>query len=180
MDRVSGTTTTINPPSDRQVKYALDLLESRVWPDGFSDEDLRGMERRVVSDLIDRLHKAPRRPSDRQVGATGFKKDEFADVPNGRYALNYEDEGWKFFQVHQGVKIAFLDLLIGSPGSYRKQSMRGAPRVKILERIQEDPRSASVNFGIQSGTCGICSSPLTNEESLKLGIGPVCRAKMGW
>lgn len=183
MDRVSGTTTTINPPSDRQVKYALDLLESRVWPDGFSDEDLRGMERRVVSELIDSLHKAPRKAQDRKVGADGVKQ-EFKDIPNGRYALEWrsiKNRGWKFYQVKHGHTVTFVDLLIGSPGEYRKTRLGRADANTVLKEIQAiTPRQASADFGIQSGTCGVCSSPLTNEESLKLGIGPICRGKMGW
>jgi hypothetical protein len=178
MDNLSGTTTTINPPSDRQVKYAMDLLETRVWPDGFCEEDLRGMERRVVSNLIDSLHKAPRKDTSRQVGANGVKQ-EYKDIPNGRYALEFID-GWKFYQVKHGRKVLFVDMLIGSPGDYRKQSLRGAARNTVLETIQKNPRQASIDFGLKSETCGVCSSPLTNEESLKYGIGPKCRSKMGW
>lgn len=179
MDNVSGQTTTVNYASDKQVKYALDLLENRVWPDGFSDEDLRGMERRVVSELIDALHKAPRKAQDRKVGATGVKQ-EFKDIPKGRYALKFAD-GWKFYEVRHGHTRLFLDMLIGSPGSYRKQELRASARLDVLESIRKvTPRQASINFGLESKTCGVCSSPLTNKESLELGIGPICRGKMGW
>lgn len=179
MDKLTGQTTTVNPPSDRQVKYALDLLESRVWPDGFCEEDLRGMERKVVSNLIDSLHKAPRKGQDRRVGANGVK-EEFLKVPSGRYALEDSDGVWKFFQVKHGHTRVFLDMLIGSPGAYRQQKIMGVTARKILEAIGENPQKASADFGKQSGTCGVCSSPLTNEESLKYGIGPKCRSKMGW
>lgn len=180
MDNLSGTQTTINPPSDKQVEYAMDLLANRVWPDGFCEEDLRGMERRTVSELIDALHKAPRKAQDRKVGAKGSKTSTFRDVPNGRYALKDSEGVWNFFQVNQGRTVTFLDRLIGSPGAYRKQSVRGRPASIILLEIQKDPRKASADFGLQSKTCGVCSSPLTNEESLEIGIGPKCRSKMGW
>ena len=179
MDRLSGQTTTRNPPSDRQVKYALDLLASRVWPDGFSDEDLRGMERKAVSELIDLLHKAPRKDTSRQVGANGVKQ-EFKDIPNGRYALEFSD-GWKFYQVKHGHTRTFVNMLIGSPGAYRQQDIRGKAGDEILRQIRNiSPQKASADFGKQSGTCGVCSSPLTNAESLLYGIGPKCRSKMGW
>lgn len=178
MDKLTGQTTTVNPPSDAQVKYALDLLENRVWPDGFCEEDLRGMERKVVSNLIDSLHKAPRKAQDRKVGANGVKRP-YKNIPNGRYALEFI-EGWKFFQVNQGHTRTFLDMLIGSPGDYRKQKMGGAAANTVLETIQKDPKQASINFGLKSETCGICHSPLTNPDSLAAGIGPHCRSKLGW
>lgn len=180
MDRLSGTQTTVNPPSDKQVKYAMDLLESRVWPDGFCEEDLRGMERRAVSSLIDALHKAPRKAQDRRVGDKAVGSSVFRKVPDGRYALEDKDGVWKFFQVKQGRTVTFLNMLIGSPGDYRRQSLRGKPYEAILTEIQKDPRQASINYGLKAEVCGVCSSPLTNPDSIKYGIGPHCRSKMGW
>lgn len=41
-----------------------------------------------------------------------------------------------------------------------------------------DPEQAA-RFGQVYGWCGICGRTLTNEESKKLGIGPICRDKAG-
>jgi uncharacterized CHY-type Zn-finger protein len=180
MDRLSGTTTTIARPSDKQVRYALDLLATRVWPDTFTEEDLKGMERRQVSELIDGLFKA-KKISKGQIGAKSPKPQEYKDIPDGRYALKDKDGVWKFFQVNHGHTRIFVDMLIGAPGAYRKQKMYGGVADQILRGIRDvTPRQASIDFGLQSGTCGVCSSPLTNEDSLKYGIGPICRGKMGW
>jgi hypothetical protein len=176
MDNLTGVKTQINPPSTKQVSYAMALLDTKVWPDSFTEEDLKGMERRQVSDLIDRLVKAPRKNLDK--GASGPKPVQF-EIPDGRYALEYA-EGWKFFQVKQGHTRTFLELLIGSPGAYRHQKLYGVAANTVLEVIQKDPRQASINFGLESKTCGVCSSPLTNPESIAYGIGPKCRAKKGW
>lgn len=35
-------------------------------------------------------------------------------------------------------------------------------------------------YGVESHHCLICGKSLTNPESIELGIGPICRAKMGW
>ena len=178
MDNLTGQQTVMSKPSDKQVRYALDLLESRVWPDTFTEADLKGMERRQVSDLIDGLFKAKRK-TEANVRKSDAD-DKFADIPDGRYALEFKD-GWKFFQVKHGHTRTFTDLLIGAPGSYRHQKMYGVVASKTLTEIRRiTPRQASINFGLQSETCGVCSSPLTNPDSIKLGIGPVCRGKMGW
>lgn len=181
MDKLSGTTTTVNRPSDKQVRYAMDLLATRVWPDEITEEDLKGMERRQVSDLIDSLYKAPRKKEDRQVGANGSRTPKYKNtIPPGRYALKDKDGVWKFYQVKHGHTRTFLDMLIGSPGAYRQQKVYGKVADVLLDTIAANPRQASINFGLQSETCGVCSSPLTNEDSLKYGIGPVCRGKTGW
>lgn len=44
----------------------------------------------------------------------------------------------------------------------------------------EDPFKACVEYGRVTGNCSVCNRPLTNEESVKYGIGPVCRQRFGW
>lgn len=43
-----------------------------------------------------------------------------------------------------------------------------------------DPLAAAVAYGKQTGECSCCGRELTNELSISLGIGPVCRDKWGW
>ena len=43
-----------------------------------------------------------------------------------------------------------------------------------------DPYAAAVAHGHLTGSCSCCGRELTNEESVRLGIGPICRAKFGW
>jgi hypothetical protein len=183
MDNLSGIKTQINPPSTKQVTYCMSLLDTKVWPDSFTEEELKAMERRQVSELIDGLVKAPRKSLDK--GASGPKVN-LPDVPAGRYALKKigTDDEWVFYQVDRPEEgkwagYVFVKMLIGAPGSYREERVRD--RRTVLERIAErTPRQASIDYGLKSETCGVCSSPLSNAESLKLGIGPKCRSKMGW
>lgn len=188
MDNLSGLKSVVNKPSDRQVTYVMDLLRTQTWPDEFTEEDIRGMERRQVSELIDGLRKAPTK------GAKGpkpaDKKGEWNDIPAGRYAIAFRSgtgpkPEWRFFQVDKGKKnwtgITFVKQLIGAPGAYREQRLPKELASKMLGMIREEtPRLASINYGKESKTCGVCSSPLSNQESLDYGIGPICRAKMEW
>lgn len=43
-----------------------------------------------------------------------------------------------------------------------------------------DPFAAAVATGKQTGICACCGRELTNEESVALGIGPICRDKWGF
>lgn len=43
-----------------------------------------------------------------------------------------------------------------------------------------DPHAAAVATGLQTGICSCCGRELTAEESVELGIGPICREKWGW
>lgn len=47
----------------------------------------------------------------------------------------------------------------------------------VLANVCRDVVAAVERFGKELGVCGVCNSPLTNEESRRLGIGPVCRSK---
>lgn len=48
-----------------------------------------------------------------------------------------------------------------------------------VKQICSDPLAAAVMHGKQTGHCSCCGLELTNEESVRLGIGPICREKWG-
>ena len=48
-----------------------------------------------------------------------------------------------------------------------------------LQEIAADPREAAVRYGRKTGTCSCCGAELTNQVSIDLGIGPICREKWG-
>lgn len=54
-----------------------------------------------------------------------------------------------------------------------------AARLPAVEQICRDPLAAAVAHGKQTGKCSCCGLTLTNEESVRLGIGPICREKWG-
>jgi Family of unknown function (DUF6011) len=43
-----------------------------------------------------------------------------------------------------------------------------------------DPEKAAIAYGLRTGRCSVCNQELTNEDSLSIGIGPICRERMGW
>lgn len=47
----------------------------------------------------------------------------------------------------------------------------------LLEKILADPLAAAVAYGKATGRCCVCSTELTNPESVDAGIGPICASK---
>lgn len=188
------------PASDKQIKYALGLQDERILPDNwviYDEPTLRKLEKDEVSGIITMLKALPR----------GDSKQHQWSMPPGRYALpvsvhvpELDGNGhrvnadvstgssrteWRFYEigkptVGRWAGYTFIKRLIGSPGDYRKEDMSIDERNRVLALIDKDPKWSSLNYGKQHRICGICSSPLTNAESRKAGIGPVCRGKVGW
>lgn len=52
-------------------------------------------------------------------------------------------------------------------------------KAEVIE-VAADPHNAAKAYGRRVGRCSCCGLELTNEESITLGIGPICREKYGW
>lgn len=54
-----------------------------------------------------------------------------------------------------------------------------AQAAKVLD-VAADPKGAAIAYGRLMGNCACCGRQLTDPESVKLGIGPVCAENFGW
>lgn len=105
-----------------------------------------------------------------------------ARTPEGRYAIRWENGETRFYKVDRPtegkwagwvfVKVQASDDFYPIKGWENKR--------RILEKIAEDPESASKDYGKQIGRCGICGRTLTDDDSRAAGIGPICAGKVGW
>lgn len=173
------------PPSEGQVKYVLGLQDERRLPDDYRVKDraiIESMERDDVSGVINLLKTFAKKE--------GAKQQQWS-MPEGRYALEvvveieWGDKEWRFYQVDKPTEgrwagYTFIKQLIGAPGQYRKENVNAVIRDNILKRIEEDPKQAMIDYGLQSQVCGRCSSPLSDKDSLARGLGPDCARKSGW
>jgi hypothetical protein len=50
----------------------------------------------------------------------------------------------------------------------------------VFNMEQQELYVEAVKYGRKTGICSCCGRTLTNGESIKLGIGPICREKYGW
>jgi hypothetical protein len=72
----------------------------------------------------------------------------------------------------------YLGRITAQGAYFESRDSSPADRARI-ELICKDPFAAAVLHGQQTGRCSCCGAELTNPESIKLGIGPICRSKWG-
>ena len=102
-------------------------------------------------------------------------------VPAGYYAL--DTEPMKFYRLNYGIPGtqwagSLFVTAIGGPEEYRIRNREA--RNEIIAAIAADPQGAMLRYGLNIGRCGHCNRRLTDEQSRLDGIGPICKAKMGW
>lgn len=129
---------------------------------------------------------------------TGEEPLNLRSVPSGRYAVkhgqrdidgnmsetafylidNIRDESSKWFDwVFVSILSSDEKIRVGSqrPG----QTYQGKHE-NLLREIVARPYEAAILFGKLIGRCSICNRTLTDPESIALGIGPICLARVGW
>jgi hypothetical protein len=76
-------------------------------------------------------------------------------------------------------EVAFLGR-ITAQGMFNPTRHWDSKWLEPLKAILADPQAAAIRYGMRIGACSICGRTLTNHESIDIGIGPICRGKMGW
>ena len=174
------TTATTYPATAAQMRFLNDLRVQRgyvpIHADDFADK-------RATSRAIDEMKQRPIVRAQRAVVAN---QPAFPGVPEGRYAFTADEGHTAFAQVDRPTRGAyvgrvFVSLLIGAPGDWRKQRMAGALGTAILAKIDAAGAQESMaRYGHEHERCGACESPLSDPQSIALGIGPGCRRRRGW
>lgn len=171
-------TTYRDTPTIKQIEFIKQLIHRTEDPGNtaeavlaFEDTLRDGLDRKGASEYIDTL--LARQRDRRTTEDRTFNQNT---VPAGRYALTIDGEA-TFYQVDRPTEgrwdgWTFVNLI--HPGGERIRSIKGGERGNILALIAQDPTTYSREYGKHTGTCGVCSRPLSNPESVALGIGPVC------
>lgn len=174
------------PATDKQLAFLEKLRAERVVSQDLADdirfelEQPAGPGKSAVSTLIDDLLKAPFQRSHQD--KHGPKQPPLPEVPAGRYAVDGADGTLKFYHVdrpEEGPWAGWTFVKVqASDDTYR---VKGAAATEVLDAIlAAGPQAASIRYGHELGSCGICGRTLTDESSRAAGIGPVCAAKAGW
>lgn len=148
-----------------QLKQAeLDKAHGKPWD---APEGTKVSARPTGNDSAER---SPSRPHPR-----------LPDVPAGFYATpsatgNNDYDFWSVDRPTEGrwAGRTFVDRVIGGRSN---TPVRGATARQALEAINsEGIEVARIRFAQELGRCWKCGRHLTDDESRRLGIGPVCRA----
>lgn len=130
--------------------------------------------------------RAAAKEAETQAPGTGL---DLSNLPSGYYGVPGGDtrlkvlvsrskserwSGWIF--VSDGAEY-------GQRRNYGKQAPDSTYKGEIVEQlttIAADPKAAAAEYGKLTGRCGICNRLLEDENSIAMGIGPVCAGKVGW
>lgn len=78
----------------------------------------------------------------------------------------------------------FVKAVIGGNEDMRLGSQRpdsddySGQWTEVLRNVCADVVGAVARYGLELGVCGVCNRQLTNDESRRLGIGPVCLSRL--
>lgn len=166
--------------TDRQVSYIESLILARDVD--ANDESMmrdcinKGITAKVASSMIQDLLSRPFRAR-AQFGAAhenGIKEDGMYQMPNGAiYKVQYnkaQGDGRRLYA-------KLLVLVNNEDGTYKVHFDYVKGVVYQLTPAMKMTLEQAKEFGALYGTCCNCGRTLTNEESIELGIGPICRAK---
>jgi hypothetical protein len=173
-------TAAVRSATEKQVKFINDLAGKRQMSPETKERllsKLPSFDTKVASDTITWLLQQPELPKEK----SGWVVPE--SIPDGRYAIVVKGV-YRFFRIvtrGEGERAKrYVQKVLGSPGQFRYERVSAAEWHTAVNGILPDPALHSMLFGREVGACGVCGSPLTDPESIRLGIGPVCRAKMDW
>ena len=190
LDRLQGENggrPNLDPPSDKQVRYALDLLNDREWPMSFDETDLRNMARSQVSKLIEGLRSSPRKKA-----AAVPIPFTLPELEAGMYRL----ADGRIVRVYLGQKSGRLlakelvykttavssdaDILQkGLPATWEKWGYEYLGRADrfVDGTAKRFTVEEAAEWGRKTRSCMVCARRLDVPESVDAGIGPVCRSK---
>lgn len=177
----------VNLISPKQAEFLKDLLNKRQVPVSVREmiEGDRVMTSMEASLAISTLLAMPRVVQFVENIERDALAIALAAVPTSRYALN--TVGMKVLPtINADQPLLFLELreyrgrrkllrLVGAPGDFLRYSIPTSVALSLLEVIARDPRAAAQRFGAHYSVCGKCAAPLTDEESRRQSLGPVCR-----
>jgi Family of unknown function (DUF6011) len=169
--------------TERQLPFLRSLLDEREVPVDVADylerikakgQTLEQVPKESAGRIIKLLLSQPKRPQGSWIPDS---------VPDGRYAFKRDSDGTiVFYRVttKRDGSARFVQKVLGSPGDFRYVRIQADEAKAAIAKIAPDPAFASQLFGHAVGACGVCGSPLTDPESIRLGIGPVCAKKHDW
>ena len=173
--------------SEKQVAFIRTLAAERVYaPAALTDAAITALTSAAASNLITSLLAAPRKP---KAAAEAPAASPLADVEVSAYAIptaglvvpgiNFHGD-LVFLEVRMYKGHKFLNILTGSVGDFNRTRVRGqGPLGAFAAVIKGRHLEYARLFGEHFTCCGRCKSPLTDQKSREMFLGPDCRKVWG-
>lgn len=172
-----------DPMTPKQVQF-LRTLAVEALGEAAAHEHLEQLRaeyprptQQQASDWIEELKK---RKSQGSVTSPPRARGGLPSVAAGRYALTATDGQTYFYKVdrpREGKFAGWTFVKWVRPSGY-ESAVSKDESAKVLAKIAENPMDALVAYGRLTGVCGVCGRKLTDPESVRAGIGPVCAEKV--
>lgn len=169
---------TVQMASEKQVSFLKALGTERVSPTGTwqwadNPEYFLNLTKEGASYAISKMKALPRKQAETLP----------VEVPKTKPV-----EGIHVVNTSKGVAIVKVQVaMYGSGRLYTKVWSPSAMKfIRVsgwLSKVSEATlmtKEQATKYGTLYGVCLRCSRPLTDEESIAQGFGPVCAGKMGW
>lgn len=177
------------PASEKQLSFVRSLMGERTLPAEMAAIDPATLNKREASLLIERLLKMPKTPKPAAAAKPstgvldGLPKSRYAllaeDVAHALTSVNLDHNDMLFVEIREFKGTVYMRRLVGSPGAYLRARMVPSDVAVIAGLIRTDPLAAAQRYGREYSVCGKCGAELTDEESRRLSLGPVCRGAFG-
>lgn len=200
MQQAAARSFKLGPPMTPAQAFALDHPREAEWieanKDGFEfaaamDHDVRRWGRLTERQLAAVQRCMQRTDKDRPSVAVTVERIEHAFASakaSGVQRPKLNLDTFQFKPAGRGTSNEGA-IYVTEHGTYLGKIVRGQfLRVRECTEDQEarvvavasDPEAAAVAYGHRTGNCAVCNRPLSATGSVDVGIGPICRERMGW
>lgn len=153
------------PMKDFLNKLRVERGYAPIHPDDFGDFA-------TTSRAIDQFKAMPR------ANARRPERGYLSDIPNSKYSV-LEGGTRTFWEVKEFKGTRYIRLLVGAPGAFQRVRV-GFDRARfVADLIRVDALAAAQAFAAHYTCCAVCGAELSDETSVALGLGPVCRGRFG-
>jgi hypothetical protein len=181
------TTQTARPATENQISTLVDMLTDLAEFDvdvaretwlGLNYHTRNGsLTFHLVSNTMDDISARLREARAARKAQQAAPAQDRPEVPSGRYAVDTEEGHLAFYQVRNYKGRYYVSV----QASDEIHELPWKTGLAVLRKIEADGvKEAMIRYGEKLEICGRCGRTLTKEESRTAGIGPVCRAKMGF
>lgn len=183
--------TNTNPATAKQIAFIASLMTDRVVGETFAQAVNTAGDKLTVdfaSNAINALLTMPRKP--KALAGADTLQALISSIPHAKYAVDSDilalilqdtrvsgDLGFFETRIFNGTE--YVRQLHGAPGDFTRTRLTRRDTEALVKFLAESPAKWSQLFGKHHTCCGKCGAPLTDEESRRVSMGPVCRGAFG-